>query len=468
MFDTVSREPIRSVRVNHTSNGYWLCTTACFVLICLHPALMRAQLSLHAAVTLAAMNSPKVKAAQGDLARANLNLSVTKDIFIPSVVTSGGAGYTTGITLTVPTIFTVTAQSLMFSFQQRQNIRAAHSEIEAAKAALEEAQDEAKEDAIITYLSFDEAQNVILALDEQDRFANDLIRIDEDRKQAGLESEIEVMKARRGAIQVKLLRLQAEDSLEATKRHLAELTGLSLESVATDSNSIPPLPAMDAIDELDLKRALYQVPGMRAAEENEKAKEQRARGDTEYTWKPLITFGAQYGRVSPINNVSEFYNLHGNYNTANIGFQIELPILDRVRTVAARESQMEAARGRVDLENIRFEQVDGLRKLQRSLPELAAKSQLADLDFEIAQGELSSTTLELKGSAGKPPLTPKEEAAAHIEERQKYLDLLDAKLQSEKAEVTFLRQTGQLAKWLDSASARDAEGAGKNAQPIPH
>ena len=197
---------------------------------------------------------------------------------------------------------------------------------------------------------------------------------------------------------------------------------------------------------------------MRAAEENAKAKEQHASGDAEYTWKPLVTFGAQYGRVSPINNVSDFYNLHGNYNTANIGFQIELPLLDRVRSAAARASLMDAARARSDLDNIHQEQAKGLQKLQRSLPELAAKAELAELDFEIAQGDLSSTTLQLRGNTGKPPLTPKEEASAHLDERQKYLDLLDAKLQSAKAEVTFLRQTGQLPKWLELASAEDGRG----------
>lgn len=197
---------------------------------------------------------------------------------------------------------------------------------------------------------------------------------------------------------------------------------------------------------------------MRAAEENAKAKEQHARGDAEYTWKPLITFGAQYGRVSPINNVSDFYNLHGNYNTANVGFQIELPLLDRVRSAAARQSLMDAAKAKADLGNIRLEQAENLKKLQRSLPELAAKAELAELDSEIAQSELSSTTLQLHGNTGKPPLTPKEEAAAHLDERQKYLDLLDARLQSAKAEVMFLRQTGQLPKWLSLASAGGSGG----------
>jgi hypothetical protein len=73
---------------------------------------------------------------------------------------------------------------------------------------------------------------------------------------------------------------------------------------------------------------------------------------------------------------------------------------------------------------------------------------MAELDFSIAQDELKSTTIQLRGAAASPPLTPKEEQNAKIEERQKYLDLLDARLQLNKAKVSLLRQTGQLDRWV--------------------
>jgi len=99
---------------------------------------VHAQLPLQQAVKLALANSPQVRTAQNDLEKADANLSVLRDIYIPSVTTSGGVGYTTGITLSVPTVFTVNAQSLVFSFQQRQYIRAAHEQIQAVKLSMEE------------------------------------------------------------------------------------------------------------------------------------------------------------------------------------------------------------------------------------------------------------------------------------------------------------------------------------------
>jgi hypothetical protein len=234
-------------------------------------------------------------------------------------------------------------------------------------------------------------------------------------------------------------------------------------NLETDSKSIPALPAVTLLEAALRQQTLAKSPGILAAEANYSAREQRARGDREYTWRPTVTFGAQYGRVSPINDVNEFYNLHGNYNTANVGFQVVLPILDRVRSAAAKESYADAYRAKLDLANLVSEQADNQEKLRRSVPELVTKAELADLDFKIAQSELNSTTLQLRGAAGRPVLTPKEEATAHIEERQKYLDLLDTRLQAAKAEITLLRQSGQLAKWVDSPASANNEDIGSKA-----
>ena len=81
------------------------------------------------AIRLAAKeNSPIAwKAAQNDLLKAQSGLVEAKDFYVPSVVVGAGAGWAYGITLTEPTIFTVSTQSTVFSFQQQSNVRAARS-----------------------------------------------------------------------------------------------------------------------------------------------------------------------------------------------------------------------------------------------------------------------------------------------------------------------------------------------------
>ncbi|HXE05716.1 MAG TPA: TolC family protein, partial [Bryobacteraceae bacterium] len=103
----------------------------------------RAQVSFATAVDRAVGNSPQVRSAEADLTKAQSALSVLKDIYIPSVVVGGGLGTAYGITLGVPTIFTVSAQSLVYSPQQRSYIRSARLSIEAAQYALADARNQA-------------------------------------------------------------------------------------------------------------------------------------------------------------------------------------------------------------------------------------------------------------------------------------------------------------------------------------
>ena len=103
-----------------------------------------------------------------------------------------------------------------------------------------------------------------------------------------------------------------------------------------------------------------------------------------------------------------------------------------------------------EVEALRSEETVNRVKLQRSIQELASKAELAEVDRDIAKNELDNTLIELHASTGGPFVTPKEEEYAHIKERQRYLDLLDARLQLVKAQVSFLRQTGGLEQWLQS------------------
>lgn len=111
---------------------------------------------------------------------------------------------------------------------------------------------------------------------------------------------------------------------------------------------------------------------------------------------------------------------------------------------------LDAARSAIDVANQGAEEVTNRRKLERSIRQIEMKEDIAELDYGIAQDELKSATIEQHASSGAAPLTPKEEQNARIQERQKYLDLLDAQLNMRKARLSLLRQTGQLDLWLHS------------------
>jgi outer membrane protein TolC len=407
----------------------------------------KAQVSFGEAIRLAAENSPRVKAAQNDLLKAQSGLVEAKDFYVPSVVVGGGAGWAYGITLTVPTIFTVSTQSEVFSFQQQSYVRAARSNLQAAQLALQDVRQQVEEDAAITFLSLENAQERAKALSEQNEVATKLAAIMQDRLKASLEDELEIRKYQRGAIQIRLAKMEADDNVEDLRGHLGQMMGISAEKLEIMPESIP---TISTTVPANSGEKFPDTPGTAAAVLNDKAKEERARGDAKYTWRPQVGFGASYGRISPINDVQEFYNLHGNYNAASLGVSIQFPIIDKVRKQAAKQSELDVAHSMIDLDNLRSDEMANRHKLARSIPELQAKAELADIDYEIAQNEAKTAEVQSQQATGAPPVTPKEVENARIEELQKYVEMLNARLEERKAQITFLRLTSQLDSWLKS------------------
>jgi len=416
-----------------------------------------AQITFASAVALGLTNNLKIKSAEEDIKKAAAALAVTRDIFIPSVVAGGGVGTAYGITLTVPTIFTIDTQSLVYSAQQRFYIRAARSDLRSAQFAFAEARDQAEEDVAITYFSIDHAQKAMAVVTEQYNLATRLVSIVEDRVNGNLDSELELMKARRTAVQLRLQKLHAEDEIASLTEHLGQLIDRPADDLTVVPESIPALPPLNP--DSSFRPEFSDSSAVLSAEQSAKAKRERAKGDSIYTWRPLVSFAAQYGRVSPIENVSEFYNIHGNYNSASIGVQIQFPLLDQVRKAAGNESTADAVRSQTELAGLRFDEDQGRKKLLRAVPELAASAELAEIEQKIAASELDSVLVEMKHSNGGPVVTPKEEMNVRIQERQRFLDLLDAKLQLAKAQISLLRQTGKLDAWIRTIPS--------SAQPAP-
>ncbi len=432
--------------------GIFLRVLLVFVVASALPAY--SQLTFATAIDLAVENSLKVKSAREDVKKAAAALGVTKDLFIPSVVMGGGLGAAYGITLTVPTIFTINAQSLVYSAQQLFYVRAARSDLRSAQLALEDARDQAMEDAAVTYLSVEHAEKSVAAITQQHEFAARLVSIVEDRVKGNLDSELELLKARRTEIQLRLQKMRVEDDAAALRDHLAQLTGRPAEAMSIVPESVPAMAATER--GAPMPAEFVASPGLRSAEASAQGRRERARGDSIYTWRPQVSFAAQYGRISPYENVGNFYNLHGNYNTASVGIQIQFPLLDRVRAAAAAKSTADARRSENELQGLRFDEERGRKKLLRSVPELAANAELAELQQQIAETELGSTLAQMKQSSGGPVVTPKEEMNARMEERQRYLEVLDARLELAKAQIALMRQTGALEKWLRSAPSQAA------------
>jgi outer membrane protein TolC len=243
-----------------------------------------AQVSFTSAITLALQNSPRVKMAQDDVNR---------------------------------------------SYAARQTLQA-------STLTLKDVREQVEEDAAATYVALDRAQMRAGALNDAYGYAQRLVAITEDRVGAGIETELDLKRSRRQAVQTRLQKLQVEDEIASLREHLGELMGIAAETLTTVPGSVPTDFAFSAAG--DGLHGIGESASVLSAEADARAKLDQAIGDTRSLRRPQVYFQSQYGRISPINDVSSYYNLNGRYNTFYAAASIQFQIFDRARTAHAQET----------------------------------------------------------------------------------------------------------------------------------
>ena len=414
-----------------------------------------AQISFTTAVDLALKSNPKVLAAEAAAAKAQAALEGAKDVYIPSLVGGSGLGYSYGFPVGQPSIFNFTSQSLLFNFSQRDYVRAARAALDAANLALKDAREAVAEDAAITYIALDRDTAREAALDDQSGYAKRLVEIVQERLDAGQDTAIGLTTARLTAARIRLAKLHAGDDTETDLEHLAHLTGLPARGLSIAGSSIPMISA--PIDSTSAQAPLTS-PAVDAAYATAHAKSLIAFGDARYLWRPQIFFAAQYNRYTKYNNYDLYYK-NFQHNNAGIGIEIQLPIFDAARRAKARESAADAVRAQYEADEARDQFLEGRKKLEHATAELAAQTEVATLDQQLAQQQLDALLVQLKSGTGNPngpQMTPKDEALSRIAEREKFLAVLDAKFQTHRAEINLMRRTGGLETWLKSVAADPA------------
>ena len=354
----------------------------------------------------------------------------------------------------MPVVFSLSSQSLLFNFSQKDNVRAATLGLQAATLALQESRDVVAEDVVVTYINLNNLQLKHTAMTEDSGFANRLVEIVQDRLNAGQDSRIELLRARRTAAQIHLQQLQVEDDIASLTDHIARLVGLPGNRLTPVPGSVPALPEVDM-----LAGEASDSFGIQSAVASAKSKQQIAFGVARYRFRPQVSFGANYSRIS--TNYTNYVDYYPGFkekseSAASIGLEITIPLYDRGHEDRAQEAAAEARHAMFDAEDQRNQFLEGRSKLQHGASELAARSTLAEIDLELAQEQLDSVLVQLRangGSSSGPQMTPKDEQNARLQVGTRRIDLLDAQFRVDQARIGLLRQTGQLDTWINSVEA---------------
>jgi outer membrane protein TolC len=422
---------------------------ACLLLLCWREA--QAQVSLSTVVDLAVRNSAPVRVSVAEVQRATAALAESKDVYLPSFVLGSAVGYTYGFPVGQPSVYNIGSQSLLYSFSQPDYIRAARATLKGAQLSLKDNEEQVALDTVLAYIQLDSDTRQLEALAQEKQYADKLTSIQRERLLAGVDGRIEVTKAELTAAQVEGKRLHLEDDVNQLRQKLAHLTGLPASSFVTDTKSIPAPPDFPAEEALE-DRATATNAGVQAAYANAKSKQMVSFGDEKQNYRPQFAFGAEYNRYAEFNNYQEYY-LRFQHNNFDIGVQITFPIFDASRRAKARESAADARRAGAEADQTKFQTSEQVFSLRHSLRELANQQQIAQLKNDLAQEELESIQAQLQnggGSQNAPLVTPRDEQQARIQERERYVDALDATFSLIRVELSLMRSLGQIEDWVHS------------------
>jgi outer membrane protein TolC len=411
-----------------------------------------AQISFTSAVGLALKNSPKVMMAQADVDKARASLATLQDAYIPNLVGGSGIGPPSyGFPLGQPSIYNVTSQSLVFSYAQRDYIRAAKGVLQASTLSLKDVREAVAEDTCITYLALDRDMQRQAALRDQQGFADRLVAIVQDRIDAGQDTPIDLTTARLSAAQIRLANLRADDETAADQAHLARLLGLPAQGLDTNSTSVPAFAATAPIDQPGPN--VMTSPAVDSAYAIARSKREIAFGDSRYLWKPQVTFQAQYSRFAKFNNLQDYYFRFQQNNFA-AGVQITLPFIDAQHKAKARESSADAAHAEHEADSIRDQFFDSRLRARHTAAELSVRAEIASLDQQLAQQNLDILLVQLNAGNGNlsgTQMTPKDEQSSRVAEREKFIAVINANFEVQQAEINLMRQNGELETWIAAA-----------------
>ncbi len=408
-------------------------------------------LTLDRAIRLALSHSTTAAISQADVQRVIATYRELRSNRIPQVVAGSGLGWSYGFPLSIegsaPALANITSQSSVLNFAQNQFLRGARADIKAATFADKDQRNAVIEDVAVSYAELAKWEARLTRLQQDESEAQQMEEAVSKRVQEGVDSSIDLNKAKLVAARVRLHRTEASGSADVLRRHLADLTGLPVSAIEPDPDSIPALPPVRT-DEDSQEKALTTSPTIKFADQHALAESMRAVAEHR-GWLPTVDFSAQYARLSnQINNYGTYY-VHFEPNNATVGIGIRFPIFNATQRALAQATDFEALKARKQAQATRDKVSEETLKLQRTAEQLEAARDVAQLEYELAQSALDAAQTRIKAETG----TLHQLSDAQVQANEHYLLFQDAEFEYQRTRMNLLRATGDLEHWALPSSA---------------
>jgi len=236
-------------------------------------------LPLERAIRLALGHSTASAIADADVQRAIASYRELRNHSIPQIALGSGLGWSYGFPLTIegaaPSLVTAIAQSSVYNPAERQFLGAAKADIHVSELQGKDQRAAVVQDVTLSYAELVKWDARLTRLEQDEAQAEQTERAVSERAQEGVDSAVDLNKAKLVLARVRLHQAEARGSADVLRRHLADLTGLPARSIEIVPESIPALPPAQAEDDSQNK-AVSSSFTVKIAEEHALAESMRA------------------------------------------------------------------------------------------------------------------------------------------------------------------------------------------------
>ncbi len=413
------------------------------LLLCVVSPLAAEPLTLRHAVELALTHGTTAAIAAADERKADAAYREARSNYVPVFVLGSALGKSFGFPLSLegsaPSIVNFNTQSALFNPALQQFVKAAKAESNAAALTGKDRRAQVIQETVLNYLELAQWEKQIQQLQKDTDDSHKMEGAIEERIHEGVDSAMERSKAKLVTARIRLRLSQAQGSADVLRLKLSQMTGVAASSIETAPDSIPALPA--SAPEADVTAQASSNLAVASAEEHARAQYFRAKAEHRAMW-PSVDFAGQYARLAKFNNYEQFF-AHYEANNGSIGAVMRFPFLNFSQRARAEGADADALKAKKEAEAAKNQVSAELLQLQRTVQQLSAARDVAELEYQISQAQLEA--VEIRVQSAMATFHDLEDARTQTREHRD--QFLDADMQFNRARVGLLRSTGGLETW---------------------
>lgn len=430
--------------------------------VLLSATLLAEPVPLKRVVELALAHATGAAIASADEQHAAAGYRELHDSYIPQLTAGAGLGppaygFPLALEGQAPSLFNINMQSALLNPSLRAFVHAAKIDSTVASLNSKDERSQIIQDAVLSYAELAKWDQRLARLHETEAETDKMQAAVAERVKEGVDAEVEGIRARLSAARIRLRISESQGAADVLREHLSKLTGLPAAGIETEADVLPDFPALPP-DNSTMVEAAETNPTLEAAVQHARAQYLRAQGEHRASW-PSFDLAGQYALLSNFNNFQDYYipektcvtsigtflcpNGGFRQNNASIGVSIRFPFLNLSQRARAQAADADAIKATKQAEAARNQVSEETLRLQRSVAQMQAARDVAQLEYEIAGKNL--TAVQTRIDAGTATLHDLDDARSQLSER--FIALQDVIFEFERSQVGLLRSTGELEKW---------------------